>query len=171
MPFNVELMGKYKTNYFIETGTHGGQGVKNALGVGYPNVRSVEIDLINYNTAVEELKDYPNVKLYLGDSREKLWEMIADINEQVTFWLDAHGSTDPDIREKYGRMPMIGEIEAIQKHPIKNHYILIDDLHSFDKYEFDFVQIEKIKEMIKEINPEYKFEIAGVRGEILIAYV
>jgi len=101
----------------------------------------------------------PNVTIWEGDSGSLLYEMIKDINEPVTFWLDAHnGVYDPDAENT----PILRELEQIKKHHIKNHTILIDDMHCCERDLFDFLTKDQIAAKVKEINPDY--EITFVDG-------
>jgi hypothetical protein len=58
--------------------------------------------------------------------------------------------------------PLIEELEQIKQHPVKNHIILIDDIHCCDTVLFDFMSREKLIDKIHEINPNY--EIRYVDG-------
>jgi hypothetical protein len=92
MPGSTQLFKKYPNGFFIETGTNHGEGILQAIQAGFKNIRSVELSDTLYQMCIEKFKNFPNVKLYFGNSTEKIWEMIADINEPITFWLDAHYS-------------------------------------------------------------------------------
>tara|TARA_Y100000310_G_scaffold87523_1_gene84361 strand:+ start:2155 stop:2499 length:345 start_codon:yes stop_codon:yes gene_type:complete len=91
--------------------------------------------------------------------------MIADLEEQLVFFLDAHPS-GPDSYgdDRIGKeqeedkifgqhFVIIEELKIIAEHPIKNHTIIIDDQHE---------QAETIhqiyKNLLLEINPHYSFE-------------
>lgn len=151
------LFEKYKGNktVFIETGTYWGLGVRLGLEAGYDIVRSVELAPIFYERAVATFKNEPKVKLYQGTSESNLWEMIKDIDSEITFWLDAHyaGDTGYVGPEK---SPIIKELTIIGQHPIKTHTILIDDVRDMGTIHFDMVTKETVIKQIMKINPNYK---------------
>ena len=113
-PTKHSIFTRYKNNFsiFIETGTHLGGGIANALGAGFSEIYSVEIMEEHYEYAKNRWKDKSNVHLYLGDGFEKLKDIIDKIDEPVFFWLDSHfHNSDPTYKE----------LEII-----KNHKIVID---------------------------------------------
>ena len=64
------------------------------------------------------------------------------------------------------------EFDAIKRHHIKNHIILVDDLRCWSKDREGF-DTEDIKEMILEINSKYKFTLVDglIPGDILAAQI
>lgn len=80
--------------------------------------------------------------------------MIKDINQPITFWLDAH--IFPPRTDGGKNCPLIEELDQIKRHPIKTHTILIDDMHCAGTAAFDFLTKEDLIQKIHEINPEYK---------------
>jgi len=154
MPGTSQIFSKYLNPVFIETGTYYGEGIVYALQVGFKNIRSVELSDKLFQICLDRFKNFPNVKLYHGNSSEKLWEMIADINESITFWLDAHYS-DSSTAKGPEFSPIIKELDIIKRHPIKTHTILIDDIRYMGTMYFDFVTREQVIDKIMEINPHY----------------
>lgn len=150
------LFEKYRDNkkYFVETGTYLGLGVQLALEAGYEFVSSVELAPQLYERAKEMFKNDARVKLYKGTSEENLWEMIANTQEEILFWLDAHyaGETGCIGPEK---SPIIKELEIIKKHNIKTHTILIDDVRNMGTEHFGMISKYLVIEKILEINPNY----------------
>lgn len=171
-----ELLEKYKTNYFIETGTHSGRAVMMALELSIPHILSVEVWEKLYREFKEQLGENEAVQLYHGDSPDMLPEMLEDVKEPAVIFLDAHAAVDGKDREQYGKSPVLFELEAIAKHPVKNHIIMVDDIDDFDAGQYDDVKgpitSTMIKDKIKEINPDYTFEQYGEEGHtILVATV
>lgn len=142
-----QLFKKYKDNHNIlfETGTHHGDGVNNALKAGFNKVISVEILPELHEECVnrfsEEIKEN-KVHLFLGDSNEKIKEMLELINEPAFFFLDGHFNNGE---------PLWKELEEIKNHSIKTHTIVVDDIPNY------FGNGEKVKEKILEINSNYVF--------------
>jgi len=169
---NQQVFEKYLNNYFVESGTYLGDGVVFALNAGYQEVRTVELSREYYKKAVDRFRDNTHVKIWYGDSSNLLGEMIKDIREPITFWLDGHYSGGDTASGKY-TSPIIQELNLISKHPIKTHVILIDDVRDFGSYYFGYTTMEEIVAKIYEINPNYQitFERGHVENDILVAYI
>jgi hypothetical protein len=167
MPGSTQVFSKYPNSVFVETGTYHGEGILYALQAGFKNIRSVELFDKLYHMCLEKFKNFPNVKLYQGNSSEKLWEMIANINEPITFWLDAHYS-DSSTAKGPEFSPIIKELEVIKRHPINTHTILIDDIRDMGTMHFDFVTREQVIEKLMEINPNYTISYEnGLNGDMI----
>ncbi len=148
-----EGFGRFKNYYFVETGTYGGDSVQKALTVGFHEIRTIEFDPISFRDATRRFENNSAVKIFNGDSSKILWDVIKDIDQPITFWLDAH--IYPPL-SGVKNCPLIEELEQIKKHPIKTHTILIDDMHCADTDAFDFLSKEDLIKKILEINPNYK---------------
>lgn len=164
---------KYAYNStFIETGTWYGSGIEAALNSGFKKIYSIELsnDLYEYNK--NKFKNFSNITIIKGDSKEKIKDILNILNERATFWLDAHGcGGKSSYSDTY--TALIGELDAISKHHIKNHTILIDDVRLFATGEMDFISKESVIEMLKTINPNYKiyFIDCGFKNDILVAEI
>lgn len=156
---------EFLQNYFVETGTYSGYGIQLALNAGFANIRSIEFDVQHCISAQRRFAHYPNVKIYQGDSSVNLWELIQDIDEPVTFWLDAH--VCPARSDGGKNCPLIAELEQIKQHPIKTHIILIDDMHCCNTVLFDFMNQKTFIDKLLEINPNYEIRYidGGNAGE------
>ena len=114
-----------------------------------------------------------NVHIVRGDSSIILYDLIKDINETMTFWLDGHCSEGDTARGVY-YTPLIQELEEIKKHHIDTHTIIIDDLRLWNE---DDVKIgfgkNKIIEKIMEINVNYMliYENGYIDNDILVAKI
>ena len=118
-------------NYFVETGSYYGKGIQWAIDAGFKNIISIEITPKYYDLCVEKFKDNKNVNVFFGDSVKLLPFVVNDINEPITFWLDAHYTESTTL---YGdkKCPLIEELEIIKSHVRKfKDTILIDDLRCF----------------------------------------
>lgn len=179
MPINNENLIRFKTNnVFVETGSYWGNGIQHAIESGFDKIISLECNEIYYDHCVNKFSDQKNVKLYLGDSSVDLYDIIKDINEPITFWLDAHFMcNDPeqnlDNHPGRGKIPLIDELTQIKKHHLKNHTILIDDINElasltpmgqFPPTGSEETQIDNLKKTILEINEDYQFEDYHVPG-------
>lgn len=145
--------GAFKNTYFVETGAFGGRGIQQALNDGFKEVRSIEAVKNIYNAVVHKFRNDSRVKIWFGDSATQLWDMIKDINEPITFWLDAH--VFPPRTDGGKNCPLIEELEQIKQHPIKTHTILIDDMHCAETEAFDGLTKDDLIAKLLEINSEY----------------
>ena len=161
MPLTEEIIRKYNYNdIFIETGTYYGDGIMLALQVGFKEIHSIDCSITFYGKACIKFRPHNNVKLYLANSDRVLLSIMADIQEPVTFWLDAH--------DNYYHSPLLDELDIIARHAIKEHTILIDDVDDFIEYGWT---VDIVQKKILAINPDYKFKIVQAKRQILIAEI
>jgi len=188
MPATSNQLKKYNNNkVFVETGTLIGDGVRRAIHAGYKKIISIECHPEYYRKSKERFSDYDNIEIIFGDSSKILFDVIKDVDEPITFWLDAHYMwNDPNQKlEKHpgeGYVPTHDELCQIKKHHIKNHTILIDDIvHLNDLSDrhaiypflwglFSYVKVhpptgttetltENLKTFLLTVNSNYKFEV------------
>ena len=160
MPGSKETFKKYINSIFIETGSGSGAGIEQAINAGFKYIYSIELHKEPFDYCVNRFKDNPNVHLMYGDSGDIMDNLLSEINEPATFWLDGH---DEDA------YPIIKELQAIGRHFIKTHIIMIDDLRMFDVKKHG-LNLEIIKSECIKINPSYKFyfENGHVINDILV---
>lgn len=165
----------YPNYYFVETGTYDGNGIRFALKADFQEIHSIEIFEDFVKRARVNFANKPHVHIWHGDSGKMLFDVIQNMNDPITFWLDGHNGTPSKDGSK--NTPLIEELEQIKMHHIKNHTIIIDDMHCCDTILFDYLTREDIIAKIKEINPEYTISYipGGDEGEypnnIMIAQV
>jgi hypothetical protein len=145
----MNVFSKYPNKYYVETGTCTGGSVMKALEAGFSVIRSVELSDYFYEYSSKQFLGNDRVKLYHGDSTLMLWDMIEDINEPITFFLDGHPSGGKTANNGTGVPELLKELEQIARHPIKTHTILIDDYSGYSPL--------NLQGIMKEINPDYKF--------------
>ena len=121
----LKLLKTYEIEVFIETGTYLGETSRWASKY-FKDVYTTELFKELFLAAKENLKAYPNIQLFHGNSIEKLPEILELVgNRSALIWLDAHfsgGKTSGANEEA----PLSKELEILMKQ--KNlHYILIDD--------------------------------------------
>jgi len=167
-----ELFNKFPNHYFVETGSLEGAGIEGALKAGFSEIHSIELFERWYLLCTEKFKQNPNVHLWQGDSSVVLEEVISEIREPITFWLDGHWSGQGTALGET-KTPIMKELEAIQRHPIKTHTILIDDVRCFGTDDFDFIQLSEVTDKILEINPNYviTYESGRFPMDILVARI
>lgn len=167
----------YLTEVFIETGSGGGEGIMAALKAQFKKIHSIELSDACYARCVERFGHRKRrVKLYHGDSRQILPQILSEINERCTFWIDAHYCGWPTAGEG-DSIPIMDELKTIAKHHIKNHTILIDDMRLVRDKEGEWKNFPyctcDIEEFIHSMNPNYKisYVFGEVENDILIAQV
>lgn len=113
-----------KTNVYIETGAYLGEGIKTVLN-SYDTIYSIELSEKWFHYNVEQFKNNSNVHMILGDSKKILPELIKNIHEPVTVYLDAHysGGTTSFGEEE---TPLLHEL-SILKNRTYDDIIIIDD--------------------------------------------
>ena len=178
MPITAQLLSKYLNNYFVETGSFIGDGIHTAVSQGFSDIRSIEFYLPLVDRCRTRFQTNPTVKVIRGNSGVDLERVISDINEPITFWLDAHYSGDGTAyANKF--CPVMDELDQISRHPIKTHTILIDDRRLFgredhmDGIPFPEVTEEAIISRLKEINPNYiiSYGDSTIKDDVIIAYI
>jgi hypothetical protein len=124
------LTNNVQTKQYIETGTYLGDGIKSVLN-SYEYIHSIELSEKWYNHNVEQFKNNNNVKMYLGDSKKILPELLNSINEPVTIYLDAHysGGTTAFGDEE---TPLLLELEILKNRKYDD-IIIIDDCRLLGK--------------------------------------
>lgn len=167
-----DVFAKYPNKYFIETGSLYGNGIQKAFDAGYQKIYSIELAPHYFEHCCKRFANYPNVQVVCGDSSIVLSQLLKSIDAPATFWLDGHFSNDDTARGK-SNTPLLMELEHIQKHPIKTHTILINDIRYFGTSTLDFITLEDVIKKIREINPNYKisFENGYCTNDVLVAHI
>ncbi len=142
-----EVLGKYMNPVFFETGTYEGHSVKLALDLGFKEVYSIEKNEYYFHTCANKFHGIMSAHLFLGDSRYCLWDLISNIDNRITFWLDGH--------DVYS-IPVLEELMEIKMHPIKGHTIMIDDRRVMGTDIWNGITEGMILEELYKINPYYK---------------
>lgn len=167
------VLEKYKSSYFFETGTADGDAVRLALELGFEKIYSIEIDENLYHKNCEKFKsfiDSGQVILILGDSLIKMKELLNEIDKPTTFWLDAHVDFGP---KGVKDCPLYEELKSIKNNKIDDHKILIDDVRVFGEHWGEGIELEELKKLLLEINPKYQIfmEDGHVPNDILSAKI
>lgn len=147
----AEIILEHKTPHlktFVETGTNKGWMIERMLN-RFERIYSVEFDDKLFNQAIAKFKGRSNLMLLKGDSAIEIKKIMEQIREPALFWLDAHGSGEISAENS----PIIGEINAIFSHFVKNHVVIIDDARHFDRK-----TIQMIKKLAKLSNYTFAIE-------------
>lgn len=138
---------------FIETGTRTGEMVL-ALSTDVKEIVSIELNKINHFGSKQRLSNIKNVDLILGDSGEMLSTVLADNDEPVVIWLDAHSIHGEQIG--YLRTPIYRELRAILDHCHPKSVVLVDDVRLFVGRN-DYPEIEEVIDTLREGFPGWEF--------------
>lgn len=122
------LKEKYDLNVYFETGLSRGRGVDSAISAGFDRIYSIEI-CTRWITEGREKYNADTVTLIQGDSQD-LFAHIKGIDEPILFFLDAHNDhSNLDGEQSSIDCPIHEELDAIKKHHINNHIIVVDDIN------------------------------------------
>ena len=170
MPISQAVLSKYPNAIFIETGTYTGYTTAMALRCGFERVLTVELS-DHWRDQYQTLFGNDNrVQLFAGLSKDRLPQMLAQVDTPATFWLDAHYFGGPSaLGDKF--CPLMEELDLIAGHRIKTHTILIDDVRCFGKEFGPEVTVGQVIKKLLTINPRYRFhfEDGRERNDILVA--
>lgn len=167
------LFQRHLNPVFIESGSFFGDGIEAALQAGFKEVYSIELSPHLHEHCKNRFLSNPHVHLYEGDSAVVLKEILNQLDDRATFWLDGHYSEGITAKGKT-HSPILQELEQIAAHPIKSHTILIDDIRLLGTVHFDFVNKDEIIAAIKKINPNYKITYENGKddpNDVLIAEI
>lgn len=173
---DTKLMKKMKKTFqvdvLVETGTFTGDTAAKARDI-FKEIHTIELSPHYHSYATQKLSGYPNIHCHLGHSGDVLNKIIPQINGRILFWLDAHWSGS-DTAKGNTNSAICEEITAIKRSGVKDSVILIDDIRAFQGFsesvtEFygGYPSINRLKELILEINSDYEFWIIG---DVALAY-
>lgn len=151
--------------YFVETGTHSGGGVQEAISSSaFIEIYSMEVNK-NLVDSVQGLYiNNSDVTIVQGDSYIDLDDILQYINLPATFWLDARYSNYASAEHYYNSgitaniEPLLGELDLIKAHGINTHTILINDINQILNIYSTVFTLTDIQNKLYEINPNYVLE-------------
>lgn len=158
---------QFPNKVFVETGTNNGDGIALALNCGFSRVLSIELSDHYFSHAVSRFAADDRVKIVHGDSGNILADVIAELDEPATFWLDGHYTPGLELTARC-KCPLLAEIAALESHAIKTHSILVDDVRCLGTPILDWITVDEVKAAILKVNPEYQFKLIG---DVLTAVV
>ncbi len=148
---------RFRLRVLIETGTFEGEMVRKCQGA-FREIYTIELDPDYARRAQRRFARLPNVHVMEGDSTRRLPELLSAVREPALFWLDGHYSgSGTALGEK--ETPLLEELDAIRRHGIQDHVILIDDVRCFG--EGDYPDLETITRALRAIRNDYCLEIAA----------
>jgi predicted O-methyltransferase YrrM len=113
----------------VETGTYYGEMI-DAMKSRVDRIYSIEFDAALAARARRRFARSPHIEILEGDSGALVPQVLARISEPALFWLDAgyYGWADTE----GDRSRLERELEAILRHPVPGHVILLDDARGLD---------------------------------------
>ena len=115
---------------FIETGSYRGNSIDH-FKIKFKQIHSIEITDKWYNYCVDKFKNYPHIHLHLGDSIEKLPEVLSNINEKAIIFLDAHYSGGTTVKPSNNSdLSLLDELAYLKTRKYDD-IIIIDDTSFF----------------------------------------
>ena len=145
-----ELRHEYDLINYVETGTGEGECLEYAMRFPFEKFYSVEIYDQIYDRNVEKFETLSQTYrreciLFHGSSREKLPEIISDLDGPTLFFLDAHFPGADFRYERYDaeenediRVPLKSELEVILKNrDASADVFIIDDLWLYEEGQYE----------------------------------
>jgi hypothetical protein len=158
--YKQKLLLRYASHYrlstMVETGTYLGDMVF-CLRKRFQTIISIELSAELCERAQERLRDFPNISIIQGDSSQVLPTVLEDLRVPTLFWLDGHYSAGNTALGDL-ETPVSAEVDAILKHPVKGHVILIDDARNFDGTH-DYPKLSTFKDYILGAVPKAEFTV------------
>jgi hypothetical protein len=144
-----EYARKFNLPVLIETGTNHAHMIY-VQKDHFREIYSIELDEWRAGSAGRKFAKRPNIHVLQGDSGEVLPKLLPGIKEPCLFWLDGH---DFDIST-----PVKKELDALFKHPIQDHVLLVDDARWFDG-RTDYPTIEELRQKVAREYPCHTMEV------------
>ncbi len=143
----------------LETGSFLGHMIE-AQKKNFEQILSIELDETLYKNVQEKFTSTKHIKIYQGDSSEKLSMMLDTISgKTVLFWLDGHFS-GPFTARGTKICPIYEELNQIFKYKFPGMYILIDDARLFVGAD-DYPTMAELDQFIKKKNSELQLKVAN----------
>jgi hypothetical protein len=136
---------RFRLRTLVETGTYQGEMVREMKRY-FRRIYSIELDEQFHMEARREFSRVPWITLLQGDSAQKLPEILDRIQMPALFWLDGHWSGGNTARGPKDT-PIVEELAAILKHPVRGHVILVDDARCFTGKD-DYPALEDVRTSI-----------------------
>jgi len=147
---------RYRLEVFVETGTFQGNMVE-AVKRWFGEVYSIELSGELYARAARRFSGDAHVHILHGDSGKLLAELVESLTRPTLFWLDGHYSGGRTARGDKDT-PVSEELEAILRHPVPGHVVLIDDARLFTGRN-DYPTLERLEETVLDRHPDHRFEV------------
>ena len=141
-----KIILEHNCHALVETGTYLGDtpwALRNDLEAIY----SIELSADLAALAQRRFKHYPKVEIVVGDSGQKLRDIVPRLKSKTLFWLDGHYSAGFTAQGKVD-CPIFDELETILRNCSVSWVILIDDARCFG-VDRDYPSISELSTYIK----------------------
>jgi len=159
-PVKYELLRengrRFALRTLVETGTYRG-GTMAALADDFDRVSSVELDDRLYEAAHRRFDGVANVEILHGDSGDLMPEIVEGLDAPTLFWLDGHYSAGVTARG-VEETPILRELDAVLGSGRRGDVVLVDDARCFTG-ENGWPSRDEVRERVRELEPEYVFEV------------
>lgn len=151
-----DMAVRFGQKVLVETGTNYGHTVSSAIGT-FDTIYSIELDEALWQSAATRFARHPQVRLRRGDSALELVGILSELSQPALFWLDAHYSGAGTARGALDS-PIMQELAAISRHPVRDHVLLIDDARMFDGTD-GYLTIDACRETAAAWWPTHEFDV------------
>jgi hypothetical protein len=146
---------RYGLRVLVETGTYYGEMVA-AMKNRFAEIYSVEFDSALACRAAKKFSRWPHIHILEGDSQKAVPELLKSIQQPALFWLDAGYYGWAGLQGDKQRLT--SELEAVLRHPIRQHVILMDDARGLNGQNGS-PTVEQLKQRIEAEFPERSVEV------------
>ena len=140
-----------KFEYFVETGTYHGDTIVE-MSKYFNKLYTIELSQTLYEQFQKREHNKEKITSILGDSSQKLSDVISELNGNTVFFLDGHFSSCGTAKGNKD-VPLIEEIESINNLFKFSGVIIIDDLRLFGtkkSEDWSYITIESVTSPISE---------------------
>jgi hypothetical protein len=152
-----EYADRYALRVLVETGTYYGEMVA-AMKSRFDRIDSIEMDPELAARATREFSSTPHIHIHHGDSKLLIPELLASLTQPALFWLDAGYYGWSGLQGDQQRLSV--ELDAILRHPIPGHVILMDDARGLNGQN-GAPTIAELTWRIESEFPGHKVEVAS----------
>lgn len=156
----LEYARRYGLRVLVETGTYYGEMVA-AMKNHFDAIHSVEYDSRLAERAQKKFARYPHIHIHKGDSQRVVPEVLRSLQQPALFWLDAGYYGWAGLEGDKQRLA--SEFEAILRHPVARHVILMDDARGLNGQN----GAPTIAEVTQRIQSEFPGRKVEVKHDIL----
>lgn len=150
---------KFGLKTLVETGTYYGEMVA-AMKHRFDQIYSIEYVPELADRAAKKFASYPHIRIFSGDSRVRMPEVLALINRPALFWLDAgyYGW----VGRRSDEQRLSAELDMILSHRYP-HIVLLDDARGLTGMD----GIPSVSEVKQHIETKFPTRVVAVEHDIL----
>lgn len=150
-----EYAQRHGLRILVETGTYYGEMVA-AMKAHFDRLYSVEFDPQLAQRAVRKFARWPHIRILEGDSQKVVPDLLKSIGQPSLFWLDAGYYGWAGLQGDQQRLTT--ELEAILRHPLPGHVILMDDARGLNGQNGSLT-VAELKQRIESEFPGRQVEV------------